>query len=324
MIIKYLGMNEKQYRKLLSLNRKVVEQQLSNKEFNKIDYEKVPSQASLKYRKAFERNDKERYTSFVDSVIDGSKTLNTKTLSSYQTTLIASNENSTQLEEKLAEVAFKNILNELDDIDSNTIVVRDGSGSMYCNGEKINPIDIANALTLTCAAKLKGSMHNSFITYSSKAKFVTIPEELSLKQKIKFLSSFGDYDSTNITDVYNLIYELAKKAKDLESIPKRIIIISDMEFDPVNFNCSSPSLSTLLEFKNKYNSLGLELPMIYYWCVANRNNTVPVISTNESVYAISGYSQHILNSIIKNEKLDPMLLVEQVLEKYSFVDKFVL
>ena len=55
-IIKEFGWNEKQYRTTLSKLRKytnVVERQMSHQEWDKIDYEKVPSLANLRYEKAF-------------------------------------------------------------------------------------------------------------------------------------------------------------------------------------------------------------------------------------------------------------------------------
>ena len=39
---------------------------MSNKEWDKIDYKSVPSMAGLKYRKAFERNDEDRYMNFIN------------------------------------------------------------------------------------------------------------------------------------------------------------------------------------------------------------------------------------------------------------------
>ena len=45
----------------------VVEQLMSAKEWDAIDYAKVPSQAFQKYKKAFMRNDEDRFTMFIDT-----------------------------------------------------------------------------------------------------------------------------------------------------------------------------------------------------------------------------------------------------------------
>ena len=55
----------KEYRKMLSSNTFVVESLMCKKEWNKIDYNKVPAEAMAKYRWAFYRNDKVRYHNFV-------------------------------------------------------------------------------------------------------------------------------------------------------------------------------------------------------------------------------------------------------------------
>jgi hypothetical protein len=48
-------------------NTKVVEQQMSAKEWNSIDYGKIPSQAFQKYKKAFMRNNEARFTEFINT-----------------------------------------------------------------------------------------------------------------------------------------------------------------------------------------------------------------------------------------------------------------
>lgn len=74
LISKYLGLNEKGYRKMLSELRKylkVVERQMSAKEWDKINYEAVPSRANLNYNGAFLRNDEERRRAYLESLKKG-------------------------------------------------------------------------------------------------------------------------------------------------------------------------------------------------------------------------------------------------------------
>ena len=79
----YMGLSLRNYRKTLSTLRKyidVVERKLSAKECSEIDYEKVPSQAAMKYKEAFTRNDPKRYQNYLDSVSKGEKKINAATL----------------------------------------------------------------------------------------------------------------------------------------------------------------------------------------------------------------------------------------------------
>ena len=63
---KHLKLSPKAFRKFLVANTKVVEQQMSAKQWSFIEYEKIPSQAFHKYKKAFMRNDEERFTAFIE------------------------------------------------------------------------------------------------------------------------------------------------------------------------------------------------------------------------------------------------------------------
>src|SRR5690606_6396996 len=66
-----LRLTPRQYRKLLSSLRKkidIVETKLTERDYESIDYSKLPSRAGLVYRKAFLRNDRERYQAYLDSL----------------------------------------------------------------------------------------------------------------------------------------------------------------------------------------------------------------------------------------------------------------
>ena len=72
-IARYLNMSDKSYRQLLVQLRKkikIIENNLREKDYT-FDYSTQPSMAMLKYRKAFRRNDSDRYLSYLDSVQKG-------------------------------------------------------------------------------------------------------------------------------------------------------------------------------------------------------------------------------------------------------------
>ena len=57
---------------------------MSENRWDEIDYSKVPSQAFLKYRRAFLRNDSERYLDFIEKAHKGEVSIKTETLYPYQ------------------------------------------------------------------------------------------------------------------------------------------------------------------------------------------------------------------------------------------------
>ena len=99
-LMKALGMKAVEYRKLCSALRKeikILENNLRTRNYT-FDYSKQPSQAMLRYKKAFIRNDEERYKAFLNKAIEQAEKiargeeipeeervkLNTKTLYPYQ------------------------------------------------------------------------------------------------------------------------------------------------------------------------------------------------------------------------------------------------
>ena len=84
-LVKGLGMTEAAYRKTLSALRAriaILENNLRERDYT-FDYAKQPSKAMLKYRKAFLRNDGERYQDFLEQVCEGKAILHTGTLYPY-------------------------------------------------------------------------------------------------------------------------------------------------------------------------------------------------------------------------------------------------
>lgn len=85
-IARHLGMTEAQYRKTLAeLRRKIriIENNLREKDYS-FDYSRQRSKALFKYRKAFARNDRERYLRFLSQVQNGMAAMHTGTLMPYE------------------------------------------------------------------------------------------------------------------------------------------------------------------------------------------------------------------------------------------------
>lgn len=82
-LMKKLSMKEKEYRKMLSdLRNKLnlVEKNLTNREYDKIDFSKVPSKAMLKYSSSYVRNMQEKFNLYKESVKKGETKINANNL----------------------------------------------------------------------------------------------------------------------------------------------------------------------------------------------------------------------------------------------------
>ena len=314
---------------------KILEDNLRRKDYT-FDYSKQPSQAMLRYKKAFMRNDEERYKSFLNKVVEQAEKLargeeipeeekvklNTKTLYPYQIVapFMDGWSGFKHLPDEKAlplEASWKAL--DRGTFGSKTIVVRDGSGSMYGSGD-FAAINIATSLALLFAEQLEGAYKNSFITFSSKPELIQVPETAdTLEKKLNFISKFNDCSNTDIGKVYNLILQVAKSGNvPKEEMIERVLIISDMEFD-----CCSSKDSTFEFYKKAFEEAGYELPEIVFWNVEARDTHLPVTQNEKGVKLVSGASANIFASVVSGDLkvVTPYEFMLQMLEPYAEFDK---
>ena len=318
----YLEMSRKEYRKTLSFLREglIIENNLREKEYTFL-YENVPSVAAHKYIDAFIRNDKERYTEFIKKVNRGEVKINTAALYPYQVV------------KKCMDIRFekntdmiKSIKDSLDatwksfdrnEFTENTIVVKDGSGSMtWAFGGTVMPLTIATSLAILFSEQLAEPFKNSFITFSTNPKLVTLEENDSIFDKVMYANRFNECSNTNISKVYNLILKIAVSNKvSKEDMIKKIIIISDMEFD-----ACAEGMSTFESFKQKYELCGYDFPELVFWNVAARNVHLPVTMNEKNVKLVSGASDKIISMVMNGLSKTPYDFMMESLEKYKIFD----
>lgn len=320
---KILGISEPAYRKTLSMLRaylNVVERNMSSKEYEKINYSEVPSKAALLYKDAFKRNDTERYTKYLEDLKshkDGVK-VNASVTMPYE---IVKKYKYCGSEDTLFEEAWKAI--PCEDI-SDTLVIRDGSGSMTWNGignTGCTPIDFATALAIFFAEHSKGEFKDKFITFSSRPQFVDLSEYTSLREKMWKTYKYTDCSNTDLEATFDLILNTAIRHNlTQEDLPKNLLIISDMEFDGAT--TAHRSAYTLMEaIEQKFADHGYKLPRLIFWQITSTNHVVfPEIKGN--VTLVSGFSQNNYKMIMSG-KLDPWECLLEVINspRYEVLSK---
>ena len=130
-IARAFGLTDRDYRKALVRLRaqiRILENHLREKDYS-FDYAKQPSKAMFKYRRAFLRNDGERYSEFMAKVQRGEAKLHTGTLLPYEIVEPFFSRNVTAEERATIDATW----NAQEDFTTgeNALVVIDGSGSMY-------------------------------------------------------------------------------------------------------------------------------------------------------------------------------------------------
>lgn len=297
-IARYLGMTDAQYRKTLVELRKrirIIENNLREKDYS-FDYAKQPSKAMFKYRKAFARNDGERYEEFMNQVQEGTAAIHTGTLMPYD--VIAPCFDGWNADSKLPEAERKAMdvtWNALEDFgtDENALVVVDGSGSMYGGGQPI-PMAVALSLGIYFAERNTGEFRNHFITFSHRPQLVEIKGR-DIVEKVRHCASYNEVANTDLQKVFELILKTAvRNSMTQEDMPKKLYIISDMEFDYCIKNADATNFA---QAKKLFASHGYELPEIVFWNVCSRNRQQPVTKNEQGVALVSGCTPRLFSMV---------------------------
>jgi len=321
-----LGMTDAEYRRTLSKLRAkiaIIENSLREKDYT-FDYEKQPSKAMMKYRKAFLRNDADRYKEFLERVSKGEAKLKTGTLFPYDIIrpILASfgyavyygdaKPTMTDDERQAVDVTW----NAQEDFTrgENAIVVIDGSGSMYGEGRPL-PAEVALSLGIYFAERNRGAFADHFITFSETPRLVQIKGS-DIFEKVKYCMGYNEVANTNIKAVFDLILATAAKNNlPQDELPSTIYIISDMEFD----HCASDGDVTNFEYaKEAFAASGYNLPNVVFWNVQSRNEQQPVTMNEQGAVLVSGASPRLF-AMIQSGNLSPMAFMMETLnsERYA-------
>lgn len=296
-IARHLHMSDAVYRKnLVQLRRRIhiLENHLRQKDYT-FDYEKQPSKAMFKYRKAFIRNDGERYQAFIDKVHAGQAHFNTGTLAPYEIvapffrTCVGESERRSIDAAWNAQADFTN--------GENALVVIDGSGSMYTGADPL-PATVALSLGIYFAQRNKGAFHNHFITFSENPQLVEIKGKDILDQ-LRYCNSYNEIANTNIQKVFELVLNAAvKNSVSQEEMPKTLYIISDMEFDYCTHDASATNFAYA---KTLFARHGYRLPKVVFWNVASRNRQQPVTKNEQGALLVSGCTPRIFSMLTSGD-----------------------
>lgn len=323
-IARHFGMNDANYRKaLVSLRAhiRIIENNLREKDYS-FDYSKQPSKAMYKYRKAFMRNDAERYNDFIGKVSSGEVRLHADTLAPYELVEPYINDtytaSSRSFMRQISEQE-KNLLNatwaSLPDFGSeeNAIAVIDTSGSMYWDAKPI-PAAVALSLGLYFAEHNTGLYKNHFIEFSARPQLIEIKGD-TFADRLRYVASFNEVANTNLEAVFDLILNSAVENNvSASELPAKLIIISDMEFD----RCVSNARST--NFKNakaKFEAHGYNLPDIVFWNVASRNRQQPITKNERGVALVSGCTPRLFE-MVASGTVNPYAFMLEVVESERY------
>lgn len=323
------GGDKKLYRNAIRELReslKLVETALVKKKYDSITYEHVPGRAMKKYSKAFVRNDGKRYKSYLESLRTGENEVGleklkqrSKNLFPYEILIQSKNG-----QREMSELLWTAMQEQNPNLGQNSIVVYDSSGSMVATVPQTNNvrvIDVAQSLAIALAEKATGPFKDKVITFSRNPRFIDLDGATSLHDKLQRLRGFSIAENTDISKLYDLIFEASLAATSPEDYLKQVIIVTDCQFDAVaSYQGVTYDKSTYDVVKQKFVDAGIPMPQMVYWNLNARTFTIPSVDI-ENVALISGFSTNIVTSLTKGLTGEDIML--DALNKYSFVDEVI-
>jgi hypothetical protein len=319
-IRKYLKESPKKYRKLIVGLTNVVETKMCAKDWSSIEYSKLPSLASSRYQKAFNKNDEKRYTTYKEALVKGETTINTGAIYPYDVTKSVKYGDS-----DVAQAQWDNLPNFMEGTTEKVLPLVDVSGSMGIPaGSNINLtcMDVAISLGLYISERNEGAFKDSFITFSSKPELLTLSGSLSDRFTQMNSSEWGY--STNLQKVYGLILDQAVKHNVPQSeMPTKLLILSDMEFNEAtskswddNDSTWNPTAQNMAE--TMFKESGYHLPEIIYWNLQSRQDNVPVSFNKTGTALISGFSPAIMKSVLSCDNITPYNMMWEVISNKRY------
>jgi hypothetical protein len=284
-----LNLSEKEYRKMCSnfnayLN--VIENKMSAKQWDQIEYQKVPGQCMMKHMAAFRRNDHERFQQYITLAQAGKVKVNAGTLYPYQ--IIEKIIWNSSISEDEAEILWNNLTHY--DVDPNALVIADVSGSMQGT-----PLNVCISLALYFSERAKGIFKDKFITFSSRPTLQQVTGN-TIYEKANNLNSAHWEMNTNLEAVFNLVLNAAVTNNiPADEMVETLYIISDMEFDECMSGQKAHQVETLYDsLKGSFEDAGYTMPKLVFWNVDARQGNYPVLVNTPNTCMISGFSPSIL------------------------------
>ena len=288
---------QKHWRKTITKIREkmvLMERLLSQRRFNEIKYDQIPSRTFKKYLEAFRRNDPEGFAEFLEFAKKGEKKINASCV--YPHEIICDIRYGSHRNEEREQI-WKNIpdLN----INGSILTMVDVSGSMLSPtlpNSRVTPFDVSIGLGLYTAERCKGIFKDHIITFTDDPHLLHVPPTMSLMQRYSKIDNEGMGFNTNVQKAFELILKAAVKHGVPDSeMPDSILIISDMEFDAIEG--VGRNLTNFEYIKQRYSEVGVKLPQLVFWNVASRGSNLPVQKDENGTILVSGFSINTLKLI---------------------------
>ncbi|EQC33904.1 hypothetical protein SDRG_08584 [Saprolegnia diclina VS20] len=272
----------------------LLESLMCAKEWEKINLNKVPSVAMKNHGKpkhAFERHLPDAFATWKAGLKTGETKVNAAVLYPHQ--IVDAYYNGQPKDELLeAQWAVLETATRALGTLTQTLVMSDVSGSMSGT-----PMQVSIALGIMVSSIVSDEFHNLVLTFESSPRFHHIDGD-SLHAKVKSLRGAPWGGSTDFAAAFRAVIHLGvSKQIPRERMPKKLIVVSDMQFDRADRNFETNYAVLAKEFA----AANYDVPHLVFWNVNGNAMDFAALATQASVSLISGFSPNVLKAVLAGE-----------------------
>jgi hypothetical protein len=305
----FLEMTPKQYRKMLVGLSNTVEQKMCAGQWNEIEFGKLPSVASKRYQKAFNRNCAAQYQAYKLALTKGNAKVNASAIFPYDVL-----KGSDKVVAQAQWNALPNFLTE----DACILPMIDVSGSMETQvSSGLSAMDIAVSLGLYIATKQTGKFGGAYLTFTSHPTLTTVAKTKNIVELANFVRNHDVGYGTNIEAAFKKILSVAvANGVPQSEMPKYLLVFSDMQFNASSFGYQETSAQMV---NRMFAEAGYEAPKLVWWNIADRGNNIPVKYDASGNALVGGFSPSLVKSILSAKTFTPegVMLETLLQERYN-------
>lgn len=319
---KALKVTPKELRQLVVSLSNTVEQKMCSNRWDEIEYPKTPSLAMSRYNKAFGRNDRERFTEFIQSLKRGEVKVNAGALYPYDITKnlrFGGNQD-------LANEQWDALPNWMEGSDELILPMVDVSGSMGVSvggNANLTCMEVAISLGMYISERNEGAFKDMFMTFSSNPQIQKLLGPLSDRYRQLARADWGM--STNLEAAFKTILNQAVRFNiPQDEMPSKVLILSDMEFNQATGGGwrgeSDWNPSAMAMIDEMFTNAGYTRPGIIFWNLKSNGGNFPARFDETGTALVSGFSPSVMKAVISNpDSLTPINIMNETVnsERYE-------
>lgn len=305
-LCRFLGISEKEYRILKRQgDGHLWQQQMSNREWEGIDFNDIPGRAMLHH--ISRKNKKDKLTVFerhgqIERLKQWVLTQPTVKFTGYPyelTRAASSKKKPSVIQQLIYNRQFETLLQAMRGHKlGNVLCALDTSGSMGWAEvvPGVTPYDVCLSMGLCFSALNVGTFKDAVVAFNDVSTLITLKGDFCTR--LHHLEKMPDaMGSTNFQSVIDLVVRIRKQNPEipLTDFPETLLVISDMQFNPATGGNKKTNHEKAMQ---KLHSVGLGDMRVIWWYVNGAGTDFPVQMDEPGTYLIGGFDPNNLKSLM--------------------------